>query len=433
MKSFVIACNLSMKLIVLTMTATNNRSELSHIYLSMEQSWGSPADIFLHYYWWVFLVCLRQGMGNSESQYSVQRSGSNGFILPGRQKPYSLKFRSAKEGVTPPQGWWRVGSGVSGFKSRAIGRGCLSQPKSQQSYMSPHCDYVTKGREVTNNGQWSGSSEHLQSRGHMMLPSENGCHVAVSTYVRGDCNGHAVNGHKTPEKKSGLEELENQSSPRVIIKSDGSVRVEFNNISNNSLLPDEYAGPVQLIKFSPTMESLPAPSAVTQGSDCEATPAATNSRTSKGSSLSSEGSWYDSPWGTGGELDEDSISPNRTSETLPLVRMDYFDQQLPGITISDLYRDPSVAATFPTIKDLQFSNDTPFKHRLSFVSAMKEPAEEECPGAKQYSSFTLPCRKSKPITDKTGKKESIRSQMRRLSDWTGSLTRKKRKSKVRLA
>ncbi|XP_036448586.1 T-lymphoma invasion and metastasis-inducing protein 2 isoform X2 [Colossoma macropomum] len=375
-------------------------------------------------------------MGNSESQYSLQGSRSNSFVLPGRQKPYSLKFRSAKEGVLPPHSWWRVGSGVSGFKSRAMGRGCLSQPKNHQSYMSRHYDYVTKGRDVKRTSQWNGSSEHLRSRGHVMLPTENGCHEAVgengdSTYSRGACNGHAVNGHKTPERKSKLEELEEQSSPRVVIKSDGSVRVEFNNIPNNSLLPDEYTGPVQLLKFSPTMDSLPTPSAVTHGSDREATPVAASSitRTSKGSSLSSEGSWYDSPWGTGGELNEDSASPNRVSETLSPVRMDFFDQQLPGITISDLYRDPSMAATFPTAKDLPFSNDTAFKHRSSFVSVMKEPAEEECPGAKQYSSFTLPCRKSKPIADNTGKRESIRSQMRRLSDWTGSLTRKKKKSK----
>ncbi|XP_066531573.1 rho guanine nucleotide exchange factor TIAM2 [Hoplias malabaricus] len=374
-------------------------------------------------------------MGNSESQYSLQGSRSNGFMLPGRQKPYSLKFRSAKEGVLPPHSWWRVGSGVSSFKSRAMSRGCLSQPKSHQSYMSRHYDYVTKGREGKKNGQWSGSSECLRaSRGRMMLPSQNGCHDALredSAHGRGDCNGHAVNGHGTPERKSRLEELEEQSSPRVVIKSDGSVRVEFNNISNNTLLPDEYGGPVQLLKFSPTIDSLPTKSAVTVGAEREATPVAAGSitRTSKGSSLSSEGSWYDSPWGTGGELNEDNASPNRVSETLSPVRMDFFDQQLPGITISDLYQDPSMAATFPTAKDLQFSNDTPFKHRSSFVSVMKEPAEEDCSGAKQYSSFTLPCRKSKPIADYTGKKESIRNQMRRLSDWTGSLTRKKRKAK----
>ncbi|KAL1257965.1 hypothetical protein QQF64_011209, partial [Cirrhinus molitorella] len=46
---------------------------------------------------------------------------------------------------------------------------------------------------------------------------------------------------------------------------------------------------------------------------------------------------------------------------------------------------------------------------------------------KQYSSFTLPCRKPKPFLDNNGKKVSIRNRFRRISDWTGSLTRKKSK------
>ncbi|XP_022528930.2 rho guanine nucleotide exchange factor TIAM2 isoform X1 [Astyanax mexicanus] len=389
-------------------------------------------------------------MGNTESQYSVQGSRSNGFVLPGRQKPYSLKFRSTKEGGLSTHGWWRVGSGVSGFKSRAMARGCLSQSKSHPAYMSRHYDYVTNGNEVKRTSdQCNGSSECLPSRTPLVLPLENGCQEGPkenghSRYEKGDCNGHTghneLTGYKTPERKSRLEVLEEQSSsPRVVIKSDGSVRVEFANVANNSrLLPDQYTGPVQLLKFSPTMDSsssLPTSSTVplhvSEHLDHGSAPVAASSttRTSKGSSLSSEGSWYDSPWGTGGELNEDSTSPNRVSEALSPVCMDFYDQQLPGVTISDLYRDPSIAATFPTAKDLQFSNGTPYKHRASFGSVLKEPAEEACSEGLQYSSFTLPCRKSKPITDSSGAKESIRNQMRRLSDWTGSLTRKKKKSK----
>uniref|UniRef100_A0A8B9LMI0 TIAM Rac1 associated GEF 2a n=1 Tax=Astyanax mexicanus TaxID=7994 RepID=A0A8B9LMI0_ASTMX len=389
-------------------------------------------------------------MGNTESQYSVQGSRSNGFVLPGRQKPYSLKFRSTKEGGLSTHGWWRVGSGVSGFKSRAMARGCLSQSKSHPAYMSRHYDYVTNGNEVKRTSdQCNVSSECLPSRTPLVLPLENGCQEGPkenghSRYEKGDCNGHTghneLTGYKTPERKSRLEVLEEQSSsPRVVIKSDGSVRVEFANVANNSrLLPDQYTGPVQLLKFSPTMDSsssLPTSSTVplhvSEHLDHGSAPVAASSttRTSKGSSLSSEGSWYDSPWGTGGELNEDSTSPNRVSEALSPVCMDFYDQQLPGVTISDLYRDPSIAATFPTAKDLQFSNGTPYKHRASFGSVLKEPAEEACSEGLQYSSFTLPCRKSKPITDSSGAKESIRNQMRRLSDWTGSLTRKKKKSK----
>ncbi|XP_076835036.1 rho guanine nucleotide exchange factor TIAM2 isoform X2 [Brachyhypopomus gauderio] len=368
-------------------------------------------------------------MGNSESQYSVQESRSNGFVHPGRQKPYSLKLRSAKEEVLSPHGWWRAGSAVSGFKSRAMSRGCFSQPKSDQSYMSRHYDLVPKGREGKRSvgGLRNGLSERLRSKGHAV--PYNGCYKNLrqngdATYERSDCSGLSVDVHRTPERKSRPENPEEQSSPRVVIKSDGTVRVEFNTFSSTSMLPDERAGPVQLLKFSPTLDSVAAPSAVTHESDRE------DARNSKGSSLSSEGSWYDSPWGVGTEPnDGDGTSPNGHSGTPPTVHMKFMDPQLPSITITDLYRDRSTAATFPVDNNLHLPDDVAFKHRASFLSVLEEPAVEECPGAKQYSSFTLPCRKSKPITENTGRKESIRNPMRRLSDWTGSLTRKKKKKK----
>ncbi|XP_060789744.1 rho guanine nucleotide exchange factor TIAM2 isoform X3 [Neoarius graeffei] len=351
-------------------------------------------------------------MGNSESQYSIQGSRSSSFTLPNRQKAYSVKLRSSKEDILSPHGWWRAGSRVSGFKSKAASRGCLSQHKSNQSSMSRHYDYVAKGKEAKRriNGQWNGSS-----RPHIM--SENS-HIEKNEQ---DCNGHTVNGYKTPERKPKSEELEDHSSPRVVIKSDGTVRVEFSQSSKNSTLPDENGGPVQLLKFSPTSHSMPTP-------DRDSAPAANSPiiRTSKRSSLSSEGSWYDSPWGPGAELNEDDVgaSPNRVSETLPSVRIEYFNKQLPPC---HLYRDPGIATTFPIAKDLTLANETPFKHRSSFVCVMEEPVLDESLGARQYSSFTLPC--PKPITENNGKKETIRNRMRRLSDWTGSLTRKKKKSK----
>ncbi|EPQ11836.1 T-lymphoma invasion and metastasis-inducing protein 2 [Myotis brandtii] len=46
----------------------------------------------------------------------------------------------------------------------------------------------------------------------------------------------------------------------------------------------------------------------------------------------------------------------------------------------------------------------------------------------QYASFTLPCRKSKALAEEdAGKKDTLKARMRRISDWTGSLSRKKRK------
>ncbi|XP_053488305.1 rho guanine nucleotide exchange factor TIAM2 isoform X1 [Ictalurus furcatus] len=347
-------------------------------------------------------------MGNSESQYSIQGSRSSSFTLPNRQKSYSVKLRSSKEGSRGP-----------GYKSKTVSRGCLSQHKAcGQSSMSRHYDYVAKGREAKRriSAQWSGSP-----RGRAM--SENG-RVEENGRV---CNGHAVNGYKTPERKIEPEELEDQSSPRVMIKSDGSVRVEFSQMSKNSTLPGENGGPVQLLKFSPTSQSVPAP-------DRDAGLAANGSitRMSKRGSLSSEGSWYDSPWVPGAELNDVGIgvgvgaSPNRISETLPSVRIEYCDDQLPPL---HLYRDPGTAASFPAAKHLTLANELSFKHRSSFVCVMEEPVLDESSGARQYSSFTLPCPKPKPIAENAGTKEPVRNRMRRLSDWTGSLTRRKKKSK----
>lgn len=343
-------------------------------------------------------------MGNSESQYSIQGSRSSSFTLPNRQKPYSARLlRTSKEDILTPYCWWRTGARGSGFKSKPVTRGCLSQHKSNQASMSRHCDYITKGREAKRriSAQWTGSQREC-----LMQP----------------CDSYAVNGYKTPEKMSKPEEPEDHSSPRLVIKSDGSVRVEFSHLSKNSTLPDENGGSVQLLKFSPTSHSMPSPERESNKAE--------NSliiRTSKRSSLSSEGSWYDSPWGPGAELEDgDCALPNRVSETLPSVRIEYFDEQLPP---HHLYREPDMAATFPNAENLTLATELPFKHRSSFVCMMEEPVLDESSGAGQYSSFTLPC--PKPIAEHAGRKDTIRNRMRRLSDWTGSLTRRKKKSKVR--
>lgn len=352
------------------------------------------------------LCFSRSAMGNSESQYSVQGSRSSSFTLPDGQKPYSVKLRSSKEDVLSPHGWWRAGPRVPGFKSRTVSRGCLSQHKSP---VSRNYDHVTKARDANRRG--SAQCNGLPGA-HVTPASERG---RLEENIR-DCNGHAVNGYTTPERKPKQEELEDHRSPRVVIKSNGSVRVEFCQISKNSTLPDENGGPVQLLKFSPTLHSVPTP-------DHEsALPANVSvTKTSKRSSLSSEGSWYDSPWG----LNADDTTPCRVSETLPSVRIEYFDEQLPTHL---LYRDPVMASTFHTAQDLTLANDMPYKHRSSFVCVTEEPVLDESSRARQYSSVTLPCPKPKPIMEK----ETIRNRMRRISDWTGSLTRRKKKSKVRL-
>ncbi|KAM6973611.1 rho guanine nucleotide exchange factor TIAM2 isoform 2-T2 [Aplochiton taeniatus] len=379
-------------------------------------------------------------MGNSESQYSFQ--GSKGFVLPGKQKPYSLKFRSGKDDVLSPHSWWKSAPGGSAYKTRAIGRGCLSPPKSHQPYSTRHYDYVTKAG--------SGSPKVggcIPGRSH--IPAENNYGYEEGPYGRPgeELHGHAMNGHS--------EGLEEQSSPRVVIKKDGSLRVEFTNSSGSPLLLEEASGPVQLLKFSPNLEttsspSLPGSSTRRPEAHRGAPPPAFTStaRTSKGSSLSSEGSWYDSPWGPSAELYEQDSS-SRTSVHAPSHQLDS-SKQPSRMSITELYRDSSMAATFPTATVLasqyqELPRVPRQQHRASFASVLDVPAEEECPEARQYTSYTLPCRRpngqamSQELDQDadqsqgggeggTLKKDSIRSRIRRLSDWTGSLSRKKRQS-----
>ncbi|XP_069544008.1 rho guanine nucleotide exchange factor TIAM2-like isoform X1 [Brachyistius frenatus] len=390
-------------------------------------------------------------MGNSESQYSIQGPKGTSFTFPGKQKPYSLKLGSAQDALSPHT-WWRNAPVGSGYKARCVGRGCLSPAKSRQPYSTRHCDYVSKGaRGSPSEHRWHRSPGCGIRRRHMSDDYEDNPYGV-------ELNGHTLNGHGDEH-----EVLEEQSSPRVVIKKDGSLRVEFTNTSGNPLLLEEASGPVQLLKFSPNLESastpsLPGSSGSRQDDHHSGPPPASTSstaRTSKGSSLSSDGSWYDSPWGPSAELCEQDqpCSASRTSVHPPTHQLDSFAEQSPPVSIADLYRDSTMAATFPTARDLSSRLQEPplgqRPHRASFASVLDVPLEEECPEAYQYSSYTLPCRRPKAHTisedldqdpeqeqhqDQAGpdfgfhKKDFIKNRMRRFSDWTGSLSRKKRKS-----
>ncbi|XP_067312096.1 rho guanine nucleotide exchange factor TIAM2 isoform X2 [Pseudorasbora parva] len=366
-------------------------------------------------------------MGNSESHYSIQGSRNNSFIIPSRQNPYSYKAHSAKEDILSPLGFWNAGSGFSALKSRNVGRGS-SPSKNSRTFMSRHYDYITHKLKSGANSQWNGVSEDLLPDGCLTLPTENGCLYGGHKEKRKPCNNYAVN-TKMLEKNPRFEDIEDQSSPRVVIKKDGSVRVEFNSSSNSALILNDCSGPVQLLKFSPTLESNSSLSGVTPSLDAHlgAAQAVASFKSSKGSSLSSDGSLYDLPWGTSAELNDSDNASHNSQRQMISTNVGFLDEQFPASTTTDLYRDPRIAATFSTVKDLQFSNDSHLKHRSSFVSVMEERCSEGGPEEMQYSSFTLPCRKPKPIVDNNGKKVSIRNRFRRISDWTGSLTRKKKK------
>lgn len=404
----------------------------------------------------IFLLFFQSKMGNSESQYSIDGSKGTSFILSKKQKPYSLKLRSTKDDVLSPHMWWKNTSDGSGYKTRCVNHGCLSPPKSQQAYSAQCCDYVSKGAKGSRSEhRWHQSSGCGLRRRHISDDYEENPYGT-------ELSGHALNGHSDKH-----EALEEQSSPRVVIKKDGTLRVEFTNSSGNTLLLGEASGPVQLLKFSPNLESkstpsLPGSSGIRQDVHHSGpAPASTSStaRTSKGSSLSSESSWYDSPWGPSTELceQEQPCSASRTLVSSPLHQLDSFTDHPTSAFINDLYRDSTMAATFTAANDLSAQLQLPPSgkrtHRASVASALDVPLEEECLESRQYSSYTLPCRRPKAHTisedmnqcqeqpghrEKTGhefvfqKKHSIKNRMRRFSDWTGSLTRKKKSSQVSL-
>ncbi|TRY92111.1 hypothetical protein DNTS_009354 [Danionella cerebrum] len=331
------------------------------------------------------------GMGNSESNYSIQDSTSTRFIIPN-------KLHSAKD-ISSPLGHWSDGLK---YQNECHGPSPL---KSNQTFISRQYEYITNKLKSVSASKGNGVSGDL-------LPSA--CSTFTSSCSFGSnrevCNGY---GFETLESSPRLEE--DQSSPRVFLMKDGSVRVDF---SNSGLIVNDDSGPVQLLKFSPTADANCFLSGVKTSLEAHVEPA--NPISSKGSSLSSNGSLYDLPWGTSVELyDSDNAFSNTQGQSVS-TNLGFFNESLPA----NLYRDPRISSTFPTINDLPLSIDIHSKHRSSFAFEERS-SEGGC--EEKYSSFTLPCRTTNPFLDGSGKKGSIRKRFKRISDWTGSLNRKKTK------
>lgn len=264
--------------------------------------------------------------------------------------------------------------------------------------------------------------------------------------------------------------LESGGSPKVLLSKDGSMRVEF---TNTRVVPVEPQG----------LAGLPAPPAATVPEPLL--------RTSKGSSLSSDGSWYDSPWGTGGELADNvficeeseangggyaTYSSNRTEETAggSSGYNTFFSAQVdvsPGFNFpaaetaagyntcsSGRTEDSGIGDSVilqPDLRDFSLVSPPTASPYNVYSSHNTLPAfptapdaapllgdviqEEEGPGGaveQCYSSLTLPCRRTNPINaassaSRNDRKDFLKSRIQRLSDWTGSLSRKKRRLQVR--
>ncbi|KAK2864245.1 hypothetical protein Q7C36_003399 [Tachysurus vachellii] len=350
-------------------------------------------------------------MGNTDSQHS-------GFIIPGKSRPCSLKLHASKEEDLSPHSWWRTTGGASSSKTHASTRNCLNQHKGSQPYVSYHYDYIdSQDPSFPESNSWD----------HGSLLASGNCRY-THTSVR--CSNSEV-----PQKKS---------SPKVLLSGDGSLRVEFTKGR--------------------------------RGVDNElcAAPMDSTLRDSKGSSISSEESWYDSPWGAATELCDNVFTGNQPSDdssgytTLSSTRTE--DMSCPpsamechadeilcqetgnrttgyatcspecteedsGIgdsvllhieqkdialsSIGNVYVNPNLTGPFPT-------NGILSKVQAQNSPVLNSTTKEVCQENHPFTSLTLPCRKSGG-GDVNSRKDSLKSRIRRISDWTGSLSRKKRR------
>ncbi|KAA0708913.1 T-lymphoma invasion and metastasis-inducing protein 2 [Triplophysa tibetana] len=369
-------------------------------------------------------------MGNTDSQYSS-------FIIPGKGKSGSLKLHPHKDDVLSPNTWWRNSKSNPGYKAK----NGVSSHKNSQPYISRHYDCI-KGE----------ADDKVLTKSHRdydnLLFQGNGFFVGC-TKQTGGCSLQA------PIRRTSSDLPDSKSSPKVLFREDGSMRVEFTKARRelNGELGGRPSGPVD----------------VTQ-------------RASNGSSLSSEESWYDSPWGNGTELCDNVFTSNQPSDnssgytTLSSTRTVDFgsyngfaaeqpENHMGGLTcqttgsqyassdcnsneyntyraeedsgigdsvllhleqngLSDLYTNPNVTVPFPTagIPATDRLQDTR-QFQASLTSSLDVSSREVSQEVQHYTSLTLPCRKSVP--DGNTRKDLLKSRIRRLSDWTGSLSRKK--------
>lgn len=351
-------------------------------------------------------------MGNTDSHSGLAPAPSS-----------SLGFPARREEVPSARSWWR--STQAGSRSR--GRGHTDRHAASWTYKH--------------------ASKAPQGAGPPQVCLLGG--------------GYREDGGGSDGTRGEQTSVESGGSPKVLLRKDGSVRVEFTNSRVVSGKPQVLDG-VATVAAATVAAAEPS------------------LRTSKGSSLSSDGSWYDSPWGSGGEL-ANNVFVNtghfsaRTEEAAappPGEYTGFFSAQVdvpPGLNpgflppaesaagytscssgwTEDSGIGDSVILPAETTDTSQASprHASPFHSRynalpafptaLDAVPPLHDVIQEEqgAGGAGQllYSSQTLPCRRADPASATSGsnRKDFLKSRIRRLSDWTGSLSRKKRRIQVR--
>uniref|UniRef100_A0A8C2QTD0 TIAM Rac1 associated GEF 2 n=1 Tax=Capra hircus TaxID=9925 RepID=A0A8C2QTD0_CAPHI len=107
-----------------------------------------------------------------------------------------------------------------------------------------------------------------------------------------------------------------------------------------------------------------------------------------------------------------------------------FSQSASLSSLRDPYPNASLGSLAPValrLSDDYMGTRASLSARVSFASDMDVPARVERGEPGQFASFTLPCRKSRALGEESSKKDTLKARMRRISDWTGSLSRKKRR------
>ncbi|KAL0967273.1 hypothetical protein UPYG_G00250160 [Umbra pygmaea] len=415
------------------------------------------------------VTLLLSRMGNADSQHS----SSN---IPRKPKPCSLKFYSAKEEGLSPHGWWRGSEGGGqGYKSEGTeGKGFIPQHKSSQK--QPYGSWRHHDLPVTRGSRALGGSPRNKLKSSQVT-RKKACENGFGYLASGV---ESVGEQRAHQRALLCDSVKGGGSPKVLLRKDGSMRVEFTNARRMSLEPEGVPGP---------------PVAATE-------PPLTG--TSKGSSLSSEGSWYDSPWGNAAELSDNvfacshavagdnssgctNYSSTRTEETACSYNSSGYNtlssgrtEDIPAgfnssllfqtdeshgqftrqafsssgyntcssgctedsgigdsvilhpdqMTLSDLCSNSTALANFPKIP---FQDDPQIRTSLTSALTLDAIIQEEGLDDRRYlstHSHTLPCRRAAAehtAASTNTRKDSLKSRIRRLSDWTGSLSRKKRR------
>ncbi|XP_074542057.1 rho guanine nucleotide exchange factor TIAM2 [Halichoeres trimaculatus] len=355
-------------------------------------------------------------MGNTDSHSS--------FVPPAKTSG-SLRFSSRREEAPSARSWWRSNQGGNRTRGR--------------SYQNQNTTWRYEHGTKTARG-----GSKLRAGSPQAFRSQFG-------YVESGSGSDGICGERTS--------LQSGGSPKVLLSKDGSMRVEFTNTRVVSMDPQGLSGPPNTHSSAPPVGD-------------------SSLRTSKGSSLSSDGSWYDSPWG-GGELSDNvfacgesvansTSSSARTEETATCSGFNTFFQTQdisPGFTSSLLFPAAETSAGYNTcssgrtedsgigdsvilqdfsVDDVYSSHNTlpafpitpeaSLQQRTASSLALLDDViqEEEGSGGgveKCYTSMTLPCRRAEPASASVtlGRKDFLKSRIQRLSDWTGSLSRKKRR------